>query len=196
MCLPRLTLRLAFRTCFCKAWPTCQLVHVLQVETCKSTCELHRRSALSTRPTWPPRMDRQHGFHHRVPSSLLTRAFSTLPTAAWVKIRWSKLFTSVLGPFDLPTDQSRTATLHLVHPFQHERFATVVVAPFLIDNFEHSHFHHVLISCFRPAINNFGSIHVPSTHHSFSSSVGQPPSSGTRPAKCSSPTLIAPSEII
>ena len=40
MCLPRLTH--AFRTCFCKVWPTCQLAHVLQVEMCKSTCELHK----------------------------------------------------------------------------------------------------------------------------------------------------------
>ena len=87
MCLSRLTLRHAFRTCFCKVWPTCQLVHALQEVMCKPTRKLHHRSVLSTRPTWPSRTDRQHGFHHRVLSSLLTQASSTLPTAAWVKIR-------------------------------------------------------------------------------------------------------------
>ena len=50
------------------------------------------------------------------------------------------------------------------------------------------------ISSFRLAINNFGSIHIPSTPHLPSISVAQSPSSGTGPAKCSSPTLIAPSD--
>ena len=87
MCLPKLTLHLAFHTCPCRVWPPCPSVRVLQEDMCKSTCELHRRRALSTHPTLPSQTDRLHGFHHRVLSSLLTQTSSTLLTAAWVKIR-------------------------------------------------------------------------------------------------------------
>ena len=48
---------------------------------------------------------------------------------------------------------------------------------------------------FRPS-NSFGSFHVPSIPHVPSSSLGQSPSSGTGFAKCCSPTLVAPSEIM
>ena len=62
---------------------------------------------------------------------------------AWVRLRLLVLScssVSVLGTLDLPTDRSRTAflVLHLVHTFQFERFATVVVALFLVDNFENT----------------------------------------------------------
>ena len=60
MCLSKLTLRLAFHTCSCEVLLTCPSVHVLQADMCKSTC--HRRSALSTHPTLPPRTDRLQGF--------------------------------------------------------------------------------------------------------------------------------------
>ena len=52
------------------------------------------------------------------------------------------------------------------------------------------------ISSVRPSCNSFGSIHVKSIQHVSSSSVGLSPSSGTGAAKCSSPTWIAPCEII
>ena len=68
-------------------------------------------------------------------------------TVCMISIVMSSLWVvvSVSGPFDLSTDQSRTAllTLHLVHPLQLERLATVVVALFLIVNFEHIHLPHV-----------------------------------------------------
>ena len=188
MCLPKLTLRLAFHTCSCKVWPTCPSVRVLQEDMCKSTCELHRRSVLSTHPTWPSRMDRQRGFLRRVLSSLWTQASSTLPTAAWVKyVFWSKLFVSVFGIYYLPADHSRTASLalHLIHPFQFERFATVVVALFVIDNFENTHLP-FLLSVLRSTTS--GQSICRRLSICLQALWGN--------AKCSSPTLIAPSEII
>ena len=65
MCLPKLTLRLAFHsTCFCRVWPTCPSVHGLQADMCKSTCELHCRNVLSTHPTLPFQTDHLQGFRH------------------------------------------------------------------------------------------------------------------------------------
>ena len=148
MCLTRLTLRHAIRTCFCKVWPSCQLAHVLQVDTCKSTCELHRRSALSTHPAWPSRVDRQHVFHRRVLSSLLTQAFSTPSDGGMGENTSSGPSCSSLSLAFLISRHTNLerhfSPFIFVHPFQHERFATVVVALFHIDNFENSHFHHVL----------------------------------------------------
>ena len=94
----------------------------------------------------PSQTDRLQGFRHHFLSSSWTRASSTLPTAAWVKICFlPKLFVSVLGPADLPTGRSRLAllALHVANSFQFDRFAAVVVALFLVDNFENTHLPHV-----------------------------------------------------
>ena len=83
------------------------------------------KRTLSTHRTMPSQTDRPRGFHHRVLSSLWTQVSSTFPTKAWVRIRLlSKLFVSVLGTVDLPTNQSRTTflALHVVNTFQFQRF--------------------------------------------------------------------------
>ena len=49
-----------------KSWPTCPSVRVLQEDMCKSTCELHRGSALAARP---PRLPSQTGRLRGFPSS-------------------------------------------------------------------------------------------------------------------------------
>ena len=92
----------AFRTCFCKFWPT-YLLMSFRYKMCKSTRELHRRSALSTYPTWPSRMVRQRDFHHRVLSSLLTRAFPTLPSGMGENTSSGPSCSSVSDLLDLST---------------------------------------------------------------------------------------------
>ena len=135
---------------------------------CESTCGLRRASALLTHHTLPSQTDRLQGFHRRDLSSLWTQASSTLPTAAWVRIRllvravrscpWPFLI-SRFSPFILSTHSS----LRGLQPLsQHSFSSTTSNTPnFLMYS----------ISSFRPSLNNFGSIHVPSTLHFPSSSV-------------------------
>ena len=119
MCLPKLTPRLAFHTCFCRVWPTCP-VHDLQADMCKSTCELHRRNVISTHSHVAISNGSSARFSASRPviivdTSIYNPSDGGMGEKTSSGSRRSSLSLTLL---DFSTDQSRTTFLafHLVYP--------------------------------------------------------------------------------
>ena len=171
----------------------------LQEGLCGSACGLRRTGALLTPPAFSCRSVHPFNFHRRVLSSSWNPASSTLPTAGWVRIRLDQAVHLLFLAFCISRHtnlERHTSPVILSTHFSERRLQPLSKHPVSSTTSNTPCFSCAPFPLFvqRPTASG------QSTCHQFPIFL-QPlwrwsPSSVTGLAKCSSPTLIAPSEII